>query len=488
MTFDDAAAKRVRSAAAEVIEQHHLPGISIGVVAGDDLVFSEGFGFADIESSEAMRPERRQRIASVTKTMVGLCTMALVDEGRLRLDDRVVDHLPEVAFDGPAETVTLRHLLTHTGGIGEAPTQAQLAQQVNPDPDVRPQPGEFAQLFPDGCEIEAPAGTKWAYANYGYAMLGEIVIRAEQAPLHEIMRRRIFGPLGMADSDILDEPNPKLTTPYHRPPAEGARELLERAGIAVKDEPTVDGWNIRGKFTPDFNKGMLAAGAVQSTVPDMARYASALLRRGAGIVRPETFGAMVAPHRCPDERLASWGLAFSRAPKFGRRTFGHGGAFFGGWNTNFCVVPEDNIAVLQHMNVMLDQPGQVFNRIISAVLDAPASAPAPAAVEARLLGSAPGVYECPPGRLTNFRTATRFGRIHIYAEGDRLMIRSRRGPWKQPAQLCPADASDAAFFLAETSDSGPARVLLTRDASGRIDGLRTDDLVHMVRNDALQPW
>src|SRR2546422_10158570 len=102
--------------ASRLVDEHHLPGISVGVVSGDDLIYAEGFGYADIESRRPMTPEHRQRIASITKTMVGLCAMALVDEGRLSLEDRVVDHLPDLQFHGPAEAMTIRHLLTHTSG------------------------------------------------------------------------------------------------------------------------------------------------------------------------------------------------------------------------------------------------------------------------------------------------------------------------------------------------------------------------------------
>ena len=69
--------QRIRDAANAVVTEHHLPGIAIGVVVGDDLVFSEGFGYADIESKTPQDPARRHRIASVTKTMAGLCVMRL---------------------------------------------------------------------------------------------------------------------------------------------------------------------------------------------------------------------------------------------------------------------------------------------------------------------------------------------------------------------------------------------------------------------------
>ena len=480
-TFDQAAAARVRAAAEQAIEEHHLPGIAIGVVEGGDLVFAEGFGHADIESRAPQDPARRQRIASITKTMTGLCLMALVDERRLSLDDLVVRHLPEVHFHGPADTMTLRHLLTHTSGMGEAPTDAALAASVGPNTDGGAPAGDFSVHYPDGIVVEARPGEKWAYCNNGYALLGEIIVRTEGAALHDVFQRRIFGPLGMTDSDCLDQPHHRLTTGYHRAPDADTRELFERAGIEVKDEATVDGHNIRGAFAPEPNTGDYAAGAVQSTVPDMARYAAALLDRSGGIVRPETFDAMTAPQCCPDERLVSWGLAFARATRFGHRTFGHGGAFFGGWNSNLTAIPDLGVAVIQHMNVMLSSPAPVFNRVLRAVLDVTEPAASHAPIDDGLLDAAPGVYECTPGRLTNFRPATRYGRIHIERDGDALLLRSRRGPWKEGVRMERADAADPSLFLVAVPNADPARVVLTLDAADRPDGLRFDDLVHMVR-------
>lgn len=475
--------QRIRDAANDTVAEHHLPGIAIGIVTGDDLVFSEGFGYADIEARAPQDPARRQRIASVTKTMAGLCAMALVDEDRLGLDDRVAELLPDVAFDGPAETMTVRHLLTHTSGIGEAPTVDALASVAAPDRGSVKEPGAFSTLYPDGIVVESVPGTKWAYANNGFALLGEIIARAEKAPLQDVMERRIFGPLSMRDTDILDLPDPRLTTPYHRPPNDDNREQFQRAGIPIPDEPFIDGHNIRGAFRAEFNKGMLAAGAVQSNIPDMARYASALLRRGGGIVRAETFDAMIAPQYAPDDRMVSWGLALSRTPRFGRQIIGHGGAFFGGWNTNFALVPGEGIAVLQHMNIMLDSPAPVFNRILRAVFNAAPAALAERPVDPTILAGAPGLYECTPGKLTNFRPATRIGRLHIAAEGDALVLHSRWGAWKGGVRMTPADPSDPAFFVLETEGSEPAYIALTRDASGRVDGLRCDELTYMVRRD-----
>ena len=115
-------------------------------------------GYADIEAKTPMTPEHRQRIGSITKTMTALCVMALVDEGRLSLDSRVVDLLPDMPFDGPVETLTIKHLLTHTGGIGEAPTMQDLPRMLDFLYTLEPDASRVPEAYPNGITIEVPPG------------------------------------------------------------------------------------------------------------------------------------------------------------------------------------------------------------------------------------------------------------------------------------------------------------------------------------------
>ena len=484
-TFRQADADRIRSVTTRLVEEHHLPGVSVGVVIGDDMVFAEGFGYADIESGRRQDPVLRQRIGSITKTMVGMCTMALVDEGRLSLDDRVVDLLPDITFHGPAETLAVRHLVTHTGGIGEAPTMASIIDPYEALWSDTPEVPPIAEAYPDGILIEATPGTKWCYANHGFGLLGEIIARIEDSPIERVLEQRLFEPLGMADSDCYDRPHPDLTTGYHRAPGIEELDRLELIGQDPEVGETVDGYNIRGRHIYVRPR---AAGAVESTVPDMARYASALLRRGGGVVKPETFDLMVSPQWCPDERLCSLGITFQRQARFGRRTFFHGGGVTGGWNTYLMVVPAESMALLVHMNLSSDLLEPVVSGITQAALDAPgytysSDPPAP-----EIAASAPGVYEVLPGHLTNHRPVTSMGRVQITADEEGLIFRSRRGPAREGVRMRPADRDDPALFALDTGAADPARVVLVRDDDGSIRGLRLDRLVYMERNGGLQPW
>ena len=484
--LDVAMPERIRKAAAEAIALHHLPGIAIAVVHGDDVVFAEAFGLAEIESQSPMTTRHAQRIASITKTMVGLCAMALVDEGKLSLDAPIGSLLPDVRFIGPAGA-TVWNLMTHTSGLGEASTIEGLRDVARPDRSAVRHAQEFEDLFPKGVVVEVEPQVKWAYCNIGFALLGEIVRRAEGgAELQEILERRIWKPLGMRETHILDVPHERLAPGYHRAPDDDTREQLTRAGIEIKDETPVDGHNIRGEFTPDFNRAMRAAGGVQSTIHDMALYASALMRRGAGIVRPTTFDAMVAPQYAPTPHLTSWGLAFARTQGPGARMlFGHGGAYFGGWNSHIDVSADENVAVIQHLNVMLGEPSPVFRRVLRAVFDEAPRALNDGPLDPRIVETAPGMYELPmPGPLTNFRPQTRVGRVTIERDGDGLTLRSRWGFAKAPKRLHAGYDDDPGVVAIQRPDGDdPWRLVFERDASGAVIGLRLDDLVYMHRRD-----
>ncbi len=478
---------RIRETAHRLIDDHHLPGIAVGVVSGDDLIYSEGFGLADIESRTPMTPEHRQRIASITKTMVGLCAMALVDESRLRLEDRVIDLLPDISFHGPADSLTVWHLLTHTGGMGEVPVAELLPEAFTylyneAAPTKLP---AATEAYPEGVTIEVTPGTKWAYANHGYLLLGEIISRIEQQPIAEVLSTRIFGRLGMANSDLLDEPHPGLSTGYHHLPPEEDREMMIKVGMAWADDVVVDGYNARGKHLYGWFSG--AAGGAQSTIPDMAAYASALLHKSAGIVRPETFDSMVSRHWSPDPRLPAQGLVFNVRDRFARPSFGHGGAAIGGWNSYLSVYPQDDLAVLIHMNNMYDKfDTSVMPAIQQALLGASDETLPVATVTPTVLESVSGVYEASiPGPLTNFRVMTGSGRIQISVSEGSLVLYSRRGPWKAGVRMT---AVEPDLFVLNTGDPEPPRIVTLLDDGGRVVGLRFPQLVDMYRSERVQPW
>ena len=487
MPFTESDALRVREAAARLVHEHHMPGIAIGVVSGDDLVFSEGFGYADIESKAPMTPEHRHRIASVTKTMTALCIMALAEEGRLSVDDRLAGILPDLSLKGPAEDLTVWHLLTHTGGIGEVPKPDDLRDPFQYLFCRAPPPRTLADCYSaKGITIEVPPGTKYAYANHGFVLLGEIIGRLEGKPVAEVFHNRIFAPLGMTNSALDDQWRLDMSSGYHRPRSQDEREALSRAGREIPEEVTVDGFNVRAEFLYTWGNG--AQGGVQSTIPDMARYASALLRGGAGIVRPETLALMTQDHWRPDSRLPGRGLGFGLGALGGRRSFGHTGEYIGGWHSAMIVFPEQDMAVIIHVNATFPTWEGAVKGVSQAVFDQPAFVAPECRIDQRILDTAPGVYQAAePGPLTNFRVMVNAGRIQLSSRDGGLVMHARRGPWKKGVPLLPADSAQPDLFAIGV-DPLPAFLVALRDSEGAVTGLRFPQFVDMYPTEDVQPW
>lgn len=477
---------RVGEKAQELMEAHYLPGLALGAVIDGEPAWGDAWGWADIAGKRPMAPELRQRIASITKTQIGLSIMALIEEGRFTLDTKVCELLPDIPLKGHGDSLAVRHLLTHTGGIGEAPNIEDITKVFDKlfgesEPGV-----PIAELYKDGITIEAEPGTKWAYANHGYTLLGEILERTEGIPLPEVLRQRVYEPLGMKDTDLNDQPHPDLSRGYTQAETPEAMDVIKLLGIQLESTDPEDGHNMPGKFVRVW--GNAAAGGVQSTIPDMLRYAAALLRKSDGVVSPETFDQMTAPQYQQDPRLDAWGLSFMVQRPFGVRQFGHGGAAFGGWNSFLAVYPDLNAAFIIHLNMWReDFDNKVQMPLIQAFLGATDPALVEAPIDPQILETAPGVYEL-AGKfpLTDFRQRFNPGRVMIARDGDSLTLRGQRGAASGGVPLQPADASDPDLFW--MMGPAPSKVVLLRDADGAVSGIRFQHLFQLVRNPELEPW
>ncbi|MBA2624295.1 MAG: beta-lactamase family protein [Acidimicrobiia bacterium] len=461
----------------ELVERWSLPGLGMAVVVDGETAFLEAVGLAEIESATPLTPTNRQRIASITKTMTALSVMALVEEGRLRLEDEVADLLPDVVFHGPAAGMTVEHLLTHTSGIGEAPSLEQLAGEFEGRAPGEPPPS-IAERTPNGIVVELEPGSNWVYANLGYALLGEILQGVEGVTIDEVLARRVFRPLGMTGSDARDEPHGSLAAGYRRPPSPDVREMWARAGRSLpEDEPTVDGVNIRNEYRHFYG----ADGGAQVSLEDMARYLACLLAQGRGVVTPAAFEAMTRPRWAPHPALPAQGLGFALQRRFGRASFGHGGHILGGWLSSMAVFPDDGLGVAVHLNVDLEDWRVKVERELLALLF---GAPRPLGGGGRagvmkVRPDAPGRYVSAGGKLTAFRVATGTGPLTVATgdgTSDGLRLLARRGRWKDGVDLVPAGDDDPLLFRVDEPDlAEPSHLAFLPDEDGSIAGLVVDD-------------
>ncbi len=197
-------ADRFEALAASFVKEHRLPGAAVGVVAGGELIWSAGVGFADLAAGRRPEASTLYRIASITKTFTGTAIMQLRAGGRLQLDDPVVTFLPELAAarkPGAIENVTIRRLLSHESGLRSEPPGTDWS---TPRYD-----GDIERTLAHVEEISAviPPNRQWKYSNLGYQLLGEIIARVSGTPYADYVNKKILQPLGMSSTSF--EPLPK---------------------------------------------------------------------------------------------------------------------------------------------------------------------------------------------------------------------------------------------------------------------------------------
>lgn len=168
------------------MQKRHIPGLSLAVVQDGKIIKVEGYGLANVELAVPARPDTVYKIGSVSKQLIATGILLLVQDGKLRLDDRLSTFL-----EGTPESwkgITVHHLLTHTSGlVREAPGFDPL--KIQDDAAV------IKTAYP--LPLRFAPGEKWEYCNVGYFSLAEIIRKVSGKPWPEFLRERLFLPLDM---------------------------------------------------------------------------------------------------------------------------------------------------------------------------------------------------------------------------------------------------------------------------------------------------
>ena len=197
----------VRSAIAGYAKVAGIPGVSIGAVVRDSLVFAGGVGYANVGRRIPATADTPYNVASVTKLFTATLALQLAAEGRLDLDAPVARYLPDsvrLPTDASGTAITVRHLLTHTAGLPKQPPNRRNQPVAGPiDPGVWDayEVTDLYQALPI-TKLRARPGTAMDYSNYGYALLGHVVERVAGMPYERLLRARLLTPLGMTSSGI----------------------------------------------------------------------------------------------------------------------------------------------------------------------------------------------------------------------------------------------------------------------------------------------
>jgi len=245
----------------DAIVANEVPGAVTVIVTRDSVLRMDAQGWADPEHKSFMRVDSIFWIASMSKPITAIAVLMLMEEGKLSIDDPIAKYIPELAelktADGKTPRITLRHLLTHTSGMGEATGEEAKAARTLSDlvPAFASKPLAFEP------------GSKWKYCQSGILTLGRIVEIVSGMPFDVFLRMRIFDPLGMKDTTfyLSEAQMPRWVIPAKR---EGEQLVPAEIGILFGHPPT---W---GDHYPASNGGLF------STAPDYTRFAQMLLNGG----------------------------------------------------------------------------------------------------------------------------------------------------------------------------------------------------------------
>ena len=276
------------------------PGAVVAVVKEGEIVFQRAYGMANLTHGIPFTLETRTNIGSTSKQFTAFAVALLAREGRLSLDDDVRKHLPELPDLG--ETVTLRHLLSHTSGYREfLNTLAMGGWRLLEDAD-HIDPREVVRVVQRQPALQNSPGAEWNYNNTGYALLPMVVEKVTGKPFGDWMEKHVFEPLGMTETMVREDP----------------RHIVPRSAQGYL--PTEDGGFME---VPDIGASA-GAGGIYTTVGDLARWMGNL---GTGELGGEQILAeMTAPFVLTTGDTTNYGLGLILDRERGLRRIQHGGA------------------------------------------------------------------------------------------------------------------------------------------------------------------
>ena len=291
--------------------EHRIPGVALTIIQAGQPIKTAAYGFADLEHRVPVSEETVFEIGSVTKQLTSGGILLLQQEGKLSIDDKISKHIGDIP--APWTNITVRHLLTHTSGIKSYTGLSgfELTKRLTQK--------QFLEAFRDR-PLNFVPGESWNYSNTGYSLLGYIIENVSGRSYWDFMHAKLFGPLKM---NATTNREPTVLIPHR----------------AHGYERTNGVWINRDYDLTD----VFAAGAVVSTIGDLAKWNAALDRDD--LLHADSKIAMWTPATVAQGRSTKYGLGWNIDEVDGRKNIGHGGST-SGFSASLQRFPEDQLAVI----------------------------------------------------------------------------------------------------------------------------------------------
>jgi CubicO group peptidase (beta-lactamase class C family) len=287
------------------------PGAAVLVIRDGRVVYEGCRGVADLRTKRPIDGRTNFRLASVTKQFTAAAVMLLVRDGKLRYDDRLTDFFPD--FPGYGRAITIRNLLHHTSGLADYEDLMAPVDPSLPVEQVQIKDAEVLELLKRQTAGKFPPGSRWAYSNSGYVVLGLVVAKISGLPFDDYLRERIFELLKMTD-----------TVAFVR----GKNEVPHRAFGHGKES----GRWVETDQSP--TSATLGDGGIYSSLTDMAKWDEALQRHTL-LSESEMLPALTplrvpaGPPTDPDGKAADYGFGWFLDPWKGHGRMWHSGETMG---------------------------------------------------------------------------------------------------------------------------------------------------------------
>jgi D-alanyl-D-alanine carboxypeptidase len=352
-TIDPALATELQRILDTTVADGAIPGAVLSVRLPSGATWTGASGLAD-RDGEAMKPEMRVRVGSVSKMFTAVVVLQLVEEGKIDLDAPIATWLPGLV--PKADAITVRELLQHTSGLYDYLEDRRFVSQAYDDPQRIFEPQElvaYATRFPPS--FAPGARDRWDYSSTNYVILGMIVEQATGHTLGQELRQRIFEPLALRQTYVVPEDT------VEGPQAHGYSKSDDQTKLALS-------------FT-------FAAANIVTTIDDLRRFGSALF--AGQLLKPATHELMEqfvdgkGKYSMPDLEY-SFGLMRNRLPvgpgpdgqprpASASRVIGHIGGF-GGFRAALWYAPESETLVALSVNQASTDPNKLATQVFDAIL------------------------------------------------------------------------------------------------------------------------
>jgi D-alanyl-D-alanine carboxypeptidase len=338
--LDDATRAKVEAEVRHVMEDSGVPSAQVGIVRGGKVVYVSAFGAArlgsDAKSTElAAKPEMHYAVGSISKQFTSACVLALVEQGKMSLDDPVAKWFPELTR---AKEVTIRNLLTHTSGYSDyAPQDFTIPAWTKPTKPIDIV-NEWARK-----PLDFDPGTRWQYSNTNYVLAGLIVEKVSGEPFWQFLESRVLKPLALKEVLNLDTDRDRLE------PRGYMRNAFGPLRPAILEAP---GW-------------YFGAGGLAMPVGTLLQWDLSVINRS--LLKPASYDALERTMLLKNGASTNYALGLMVARVNGRRVLSHGGEV-GGFVAGNVVYPDDGIAVAVLTNQEANDAATTLSRSLAAMM------------------------------------------------------------------------------------------------------------------------